>query len=67
LVHKLGVTVGGVNATVYGGTAVSSPGFAGLYQIGVQIPASLANGDAVVRATIGGVQSPDKVLLTVHN
>ena len=61
------VTVGGVNATVYGGTAVSSPGFAGLYQIGVQIPASLANGDAVVRATIGGVQSPDKVLLTVHN
>ena len=61
------VTVGGVNATVYGGTAVSSPGFAGLYQIGVQIPASLANGDAVVRATIGGVQSPDKVLITVQH
>jgi uncharacterized protein (TIGR03437 family) len=61
------VTVGGVNATVYGGTAVASPNYAGLYQIGVQIPASTPNGDVVVRATIGGVQSPDKVLLAVHN
>ena len=60
------VTVGGVNAQVYGGTAVASPNYGGLYQVGVQIPASIANGDVVVRATIGGVQSPDKVLLAVH-
>jgi uncharacterized protein (TIGR03437 family) len=61
------VTVGGVNAPVYGGTAVLSPGFAGLYQIGVQIPASAPDGDAVMRATVGGVQSPDGVLLTVQH
>jgi uncharacterized protein (TIGR03437 family) len=61
------VTVGGVDAPVYGGTAVLSPGFAGLYQIGVQIPASTPDGDAVVRATVGGVQSPGGVFLTVQH
>ena len=60
------VTIGGVNAAVYGGTAVLSPGFAGLYQVAVQIPASTPNGDALVRAVVGGVQSPDKVYLTVQ-
>jgi uncharacterized protein (TIGR03437 family) len=43
-----------------------SPGYAGLYQLAIQIPTSTPNGDAVVRATVGGVQSPDGVLLTVQ-
>ena len=60
-------TVGGVSAPVYGGTAALSPGFAGLYQVTIQIPASTPNGDAVVRATIGGVQSPNNVYLTVQH
>ena len=61
------VTVGGVNAPVYGGTAVLSPGYAGLYQVAIQIPDSAPDGDARVRATVGGVQSPDNVLLTVQH
>lgn len=61
------VTVGGVDALVYGGTAVLSPGFAGLYQMGVLIPAFTPDGDVVVRATVGGVQSPDNVFITVQH
>jgi len=59
-------TVGGVNAAVYGGAAFLSPGYAGLYQLAIQIPASAPNGDAVVRATVGGVQSPAGVLISVQ-
>jgi len=59
------VTVGGMSATVYG--AALAPGFAGLYQIAIQIPTALANGDWPVVATIGGVQSPAGILLTVQN
>ncbi len=58
------VTVGGVNATVYG-TALT-PGLAALYQVAVQIPASLANGDYPVIATINGVSSPSTTLITVQ-
>ena len=60
------VTVGGVSASVYDGAAVLSPGYAGLYQLAIQIPASAPNGDAVVQATVGGVQSPGGVLLNVQ-
>jgi uncharacterized protein (TIGR03437 family) len=59
------VTVGGVNATVYSGAAALASGYAGLYQVAIQIPASTPDGDAIVRATVGGVQSPDNVLITV--
>ena len=58
------VTVGGVQATVYG--AALAPGYAGLYQIALQVPATLTNGDYSVVATIGGVQSPSSTLLTVQ-
>jgi uncharacterized protein (TIGR03437 family) len=65
------VTVNGVAATVYG-TALAS-GFAGLYQVAIQVPASLGNGDWPIVATAGSaallntVSSPSGVLLSVHN
>jgi uncharacterized protein (TIGR03437 family) len=58
------VTINNVAATVYG--AVLSPGAAGLYQIAIQVPTTLADGDWPVQATIGGAQSPATVLLTVR-
>jgi uncharacterized protein (TIGR03437 family) len=59
------LTVGGVDAPVYLGAAVLASGFAGLYQIAAQIPTSTPDGDVRVRATVGGVQSPDNVFITV--
>jgi uncharacterized protein (TIGR03437 family) len=58
------VTVGGMPATVYG--AALAPGFAGLYQIAIQVPTSLMNGDWPVQAMIGGSQSPNSLVLTVQ-
>ena len=59
------VTVGGTNATVYG--AALAPGFAGLYQVAIQIPASAQDGDLPIVATINGAQSPAGVLITVKH
>jgi uncharacterized protein (TIGR03437 family) len=47
------VTINNVPATVYG--AALAPGFAGLYQVAIQVPASLANGDFPIVATVGSV------------
>lgn len=58
------VTVNNVSATVYG--AALAPGFAGLYQVAIQAPASLGDGDWPVVASIGGVQSPSGVMLSVQ-
>jgi len=58
------VTVGGVPATVYG--AALAPGDAGLYQVAIQIPTSLADGDYAVVATIVTAQSPSTTLITVQ-
>jgi uncharacterized protein (TIGR03437 family) len=57
------VTVGKKPATVYG--AALAPGYAGLYQVAIQIPA-LANGDYPVVATINGAQSPSTTMITVQ-
>jgi|SRR5579862_423135 len=57
------VTVGGTAATVFG--AALTPGFAGLYQVAIQIPSSLPNGDYPVIATVSGTQSPT-TLITVQ-
>jgi uncharacterized protein (TIGR03437 family) len=59
------VTVNGITATVYG--AALAPGFAGLYQVAIQVPSGLADGDWYVQATIGGVQSPSGVILSVQH
>jgi len=50
-----------------------APGYAGLYQVAIQVPASLANGDWPIVATIGSTalfnvtSSPGGVILTVQN
>jgi uncharacterized protein (TIGR03437 family) len=58
------VTINGQSAAVY--ATVLAPGFAGLFQVIVTVPASLANGDYPLVATINGAQSPTTTL-TVHN
>jgi uncharacterized protein (TIGR03437 family) len=57
------VTINNTPATVFG--AALAPGFAGLYQVAIQVPASLADGDWPIKASIGSFQSPDGVLLSV--
>jgi uncharacterized protein (TIGR03437 family) len=58
------VTIDKVSAKVYG--AALTAGFAGLYQVAIQIPDSIRDGDWPIQATIGGVESPTGVVLTVH-
>ena len=55
------VTSANVAATVYG--AALTAGYAGLYQVAIQVPTSLADGDWPLVATIGGVASPSGVVL----
>ena len=62
--NQVTVTVGGATATVWG--AALAPGSAGLYQVAIAIPTSLANGDYPVVATVGGAQSPSSTLITVQ-
>jgi uncharacterized protein (TIGR03437 family) len=58
------VMVNNIAATVYG--AALAPGFAGLYQIAIQVPDSLADGDYAIQASIGGVPSPSGTILSVQ-
>lgn len=61
------VTIGGASATVYG-TALAA-GFAGLYQVAIQVPSTLAAGTYPIVASVGQflpVQSPSTVVLAVH-
>src|SRR5436190_23810138 len=58
------VTINNFQATVYG--SALAPGYAGLYQVGIQVPTSLPDGDYPVVANIGGVQSPSGVTLSVR-
>jgi uncharacterized protein (TIGR03437 family) len=58
------VTVGGKPATVLG--AALAPGYAGLYQVAIQIPSNLVDGDYAVVATVAGVESPSTTLITVQ-
>ena len=57
------IRVGGITAEYLGGAL--SPGAVGLYQINVRLPATLPDGDLKLEIEIGGVQSPDGVLLNV--
>ena len=53
------VTIGGLNAPVqFSGLA---PGFSGLYQINVTVPAGLTVGNQPVSVSIGGKTTPEKV------
>ena len=58
------VTVAGVPATVVG--AALAPGNAGLYQIAVQIPDSVSDGDQPVVTQVSGIASPSNVFLSVQ-
>jgi len=62
--NSIAVTVAGVPATVIG--AALAPGNAGLYQIAVQIPTSVSDGDQPVMAQVSGLQSPSNVFLSVQ-
>jgi len=58
------IALNGAPITVFG--AALAPGFAGLYQIAVQVPPSIADGDWPILATVGGVASASGVVLTVR-
>jgi len=57
------VTIGNTPATVYG--AALAPGSAGLYQIAIQVPTTLADGDWPIQASIGGVTSPAGIVISI--
>jgi len=58
------VTIDNIPATVYG--AALAPGFAGLFQVAIQVPPSLGDGSWPVVATIGDVSSPSGMFLAVQ-
>jgi uncharacterized protein (TIGR03437 family) len=58
------VSINNTPATVYGGAL--APGAVGLYQIAIQVPNTIADGDWPIQASIGGVPSPAGNILTVH-
>jgi uncharacterized protein (TIGR03437 family) len=58
------LTINNVPARVFG--AALTPGFAALYQIAIEVPGTLGDGDFEVRASIGGAQSPAGAVLSVR-
>ena len=58
------ISIGNIPATVEGAALAS--GSAGVYQIAIQVPGSLTDGDWPIQASIGGVPSPAGAILTVH-
>ncbi|HTX34879.1 MAG TPA: hypothetical protein VME43_07655 [Bryobacteraceae bacterium] len=63
-VNPVTVTIGGVPATV--SFAGLSPGFAGLYQVNVQMPSGVPSGNQPVILTEAGQQSPATVTMAVQ-
>ncbi len=61
--NQVTVKVGTESATVYG--AALAPGFAALYQVAIQIPTTLSDGDYPVVATVSGQSSPTTAIITV--
>ena len=59
------VTIGTAEVQVYG--SALAPGFVGLYQVAIQVPDNLADGEYPIKAIIGGVSSPDNVFLSVQH
>jgi uncharacterized protein (TIGR03437 family) len=57
------VTVDNIPSIVYGAALAS--GSAGLYQIAIQVPNTLADGDWPIQASIGGTLSPTGVVLSI--
>jgi uncharacterized protein (TIGR03437 family) len=70
-----GLVIGGANPTIYpvslsiGGVAVNATAYvvgAGLYQMNVTIPATVASGDNVLQAIVNGVQTQLGVAISVQ-
>jgi uncharacterized protein (TIGR03437 family) len=66
--------VSGTNSVLIGGQTATwnyiglSPGsISGLYQINVQVPAGIPNGDQPVAAIIGGVRTQDGAFIPIQN
>ena len=57
------VTINNVPAIVYGAALAS--GYGGLYQVAIQVPSTLSNGDWPIVATTGGISSASGVVLSV--
>jgi uncharacterized protein (TIGR03437 family) len=57
------VTLNNSPVTVLG--AALAPGAAALYQVDIQVPSSMANGDWPLQVSIGGVTSPLGIILSV--
>jgi uncharacterized protein (TIGR03437 family) len=58
------VTLGGTAVPVLGAVLSS---YAALYQVAIQIPTSMPDGDYPILATVNGVQSPANLSLTVQH
>jgi uncharacterized protein (TIGR03437 family) len=58
------VKIGTADAPFFGDAL--SPGFVGLYQVAIQVPASMADGDYALKATVSGATSSDGVFLSVR-
>ena len=58
------VTLNNAPVTVVG--AALTPGAVGLYQVDVQIPSSISDGDYQIQLSIGGVTSPLGIILSVQ-
>jgi uncharacterized protein (TIGR03437 family) len=59
------VKVGTTSPAVFG--CALSPGFAGLYQVVITLPSTMADGDYPLTATVNGVTSPSGVILSIKN
>src|SRR5260370_32527092 len=59
------VTIGTANAQVFG--SALSPGYAGLYQVAIQVPTPMPDGDYPIKATGSRVSSTDGVILSLNN
>jgi uncharacterized protein (TIGR03437 family) len=58
------VTLNNSPVTVVG--AALSSNAAALYQVAIQVPSSIGNGDYPVQVSIGGVTSPPNIILSVE-
>jgi len=57
------IALGSASPPVFG--CALSPGFAGLYQVAIQVPSTMADGDYAIKATVNGASSPDGITLSV--
>lgn len=61
--NPVSVTLGGTTVPVLGAVLSS---YAAVYQIAIQIPESMPDGDFPILAAVNGVQSPGNMVLAVH-